>query len=31
VAVADNVVAGSLDPIAPVVALLNFPLPRPAA
>ena len=31
VAVADNVVAGNLDPIAPVVALLNFPLPRPAA
>jgi len=29
-AVADNVVAGIPDPVAPVVALLNFPLPRPA-
>lgn len=29
VAVAANIVAGAQDPVAPVAALLHFPLPRP--
>lgn len=28
--VAENVMAGTADPVAPVAALLRFPLPRPA-
>ena len=30
VALAANVMAGQADPVAPVAALLHFPLPRPA-
>jgi hypothetical protein len=30
VALAGNVMAGTADPVAPIAALLHFPLPRPA-